>query len=108
MKITCSTEGGFAAIPALQVPFEVDTDDLDPETASELERYVRESDFFDSPPPTQLPVPPGAADLRAYAITVQDGTRIQTVRLADPVPAGPLERLVSRMNALRQPEPREP
>jgi hypothetical protein len=107
MKITCSTEGGFAAIPALQVPFEVDTDDLDPETASELERYVRESDFFDSPH-AQIPLPSGAADLRSYSITVQDGTRIQTVRLADPVPAGPLERLVTRLNALRQPEPREP
>ena len=101
MKISYTADGGFAPIPALQAPFEVDTDDLDSETARGLEQCVNESNFFDAPA-TQS-VPPKGADLRTYSITIDNGTRTQTVQLSDPLPPGPLGDLVSRLNAIRRP-----
>jgi hypothetical protein len=101
MKITLKQDGGFAYVPALSAPVTIDTEDIDPEEASELESLVRGSHFFERGPSKKVAA--GAADYRTYTLTVQDGSRVHTVKLRDPITDADLERLVSRVKALRHP-----
>src|SRR4051812_2165480 len=96
MKITFEMQGGFAHIPGLSGPVIVDTAQLDPQIATQLEASVHESRFFDQPASITLQAK-GAADHRTYTITIEDGTRIHTVQLTDPIPDANLERFVSHL-----------
>ncbi|MGE5602421.1 MAG: protealysin inhibitor emfourin [Nitrososphaerales archaeon] len=101
MKITLKQTGGFAFIPGLNAPVTIDTQDIDSEVACELESLVRDSDFFEKSSSTH--VARGAADYRTYTLTVQDGSRVHTVKLTDPIADADLERLVSRVKAISRP-----
>ena len=61
-----------------------------------------ESRFFDQPASAGS-LTKGAADYRTYTITVEDGPRLHTIRLTDPVTEANLEPLVSRLRSLARP-----
>ncbi len=105
MRLKLKTEGGFASLPGLQAPVEIDTDELREEEAAELVRCVRETRFFERPEgPGEAPS--GAADLRLHIVTVEEGTRSRTVRAYEPVGDPALRALIdvleARVRALRR------
>ena len=102
MNITFQMSGGFAYIPGLSRPVIIDTAQIDPQVANQLEFLVRESRFFDQPARVDTTAK-GAADYRTYTITLQDGPRIHTVQLTDPITDANLERLVSRLQIMARP-----
>ena len=105
MKITVEMSGGFAHIPALSRPVTIDTAQVDPQVANQLESFVRESRFFDKPARAD-DIPKGAADYRTYSVTVEDGSRIHSVQLNEPIPDTNLERLVSLVRLMARPKAR--
>lgn len=87
-------DGGFAYMPALSKPLSLDTAQLDPQVARQLEAYVREAHFFDQPAQPGKATK-GAADYRTYTIAVEDGPRFHTIQVTDPIADANLQRLVS-------------
>ena len=74
MRIRVRRTGGFAGID--EEVGSVDTASLAPDTRDELERLVRESDFFALPAAVEGDV---GADQFRYEVTVEDGARAHTV-----------------------------
>jgi hypothetical protein len=95
MKITFKASGGFIHLPGFVKPVVIDTAEISPQLASELESCVRESHFFKQP--ARAEVPGGAADYRTYTITVQDGRRARTIEFTDLAADQNLQRLASRL-----------
>ena len=91
-------EGGIALFPGLRTPVEIDTQGLPEEEATEIVSRVEEARFFERPGGPEEP-PPGAADLRLYTVTVEDGARKHTVRVYDPIADPALRALVSSLDA---------
>lgn len=102
MKITFKTNGGFAYLPALSKPLIIDTTQIDPQVANQLESFVRESDFFNQPAQINT-VSKGAADYRTYTLTVEDGTHSHTIQLTDPIADANLQRFVSHLRNMAHP-----
>jgi hypothetical protein len=90
--------GGFAHFPGLSRPVRIDTTELSPEQADQLKRLVARARFFEQPAEVGAP-PPGAADLRSYTITVQDGDRTHTVKTSDALEDPQLRELVEHLRA---------
>jgi emfourin len=80
--INFESGGGFAHFPGLSRPVRIDTQELAAEQADQLKGLVERARFFEQPAELGSP-PPGAADLRSYTITVQDGDRTHTVKTSD-------------------------
>lgn len=99
MMITFEMNGGFAHIPNLSQPTIIDTAQINPKTATQLESLVRESHFFDRPIHADI-VPKGAADYRTYTITVKDDLHARTIQFTDLAMDVNLERLVSCIQAI--------
>jgi len=97
--------GGFAHIPALSGPVTTDTEHVEPRVAERLESLVQESCFFDQPARLDTKAK-GAADYRTYTITVQDGLRVHTVELTDPINDQNLGTLVSFLQGMSRPSAR--
>ena len=102
MRITFEMSGGFVHVPTLSKPVIIDTAQIDPQAATQLESLVRESRFFDQPARADT-VAKGAADYRTYTICVEDGPRVHTVQLTEPIADANLERLVSRLQVMARP-----
>jgi hypothetical protein len=103
MRVQFQTEGGIAYIPGLQKPITIDVDALPEADASRLRQLVSAVSFFDLP--TRIGSPPrGAADMRQYTITIEDGGRRHTMRVAEPVSDPSLQELIDtlRTQARRQ------
>src|SRR3954471_12268859 len=83
MRIELQTEGGIAFFPGLNKPVVLNTTDLPKAQADQLHKLIDSTRFFDLPAASRS-VPKGAADIRGYTITVEDGRRRRTVRLNDP------------------------
>ena len=98
MRIRFESEGGFGYFPGLQRPLELDTDRLPSQQASRLEQLVRDADFLDRRNDSGAPQP-GAADYRTYTITIQDGTRARTLKVAEPIHDRTLRALVEYLTA---------
>jgi Emfourin len=98
MVITFESGGGFAHFPGLSRPVRIDTAELAAEQADQLEGLVERARFFDQPPEVGSP-PPGAADLRSYTITVQDGDRTHTVKTSDALEDPALRELLEHLRA---------
>jgi hypothetical protein len=99
MRIWFRSDGGFAAIPALQAERLVDTHALDDDQADRIVRIVHDADFF-ARPPRVTTLPAGAADYRFFTITVDDGERRHTVQVDEPIADLRLRRLVEGLETL--------
>ena len=105
MKIIFEMSGGFVHVPTLSKPIIIDTAEIDPQVAHQLESFVQKSRFFDQPACAETRAK-GAADYRTYTITMQDGARVHTVHLTDPITDANLEQLVSCLKVMaRSPKP---
>jgi len=102
MKLTFKMSGGFAYIPALSKPVIIDTDQIDPEVADQLRSLVQESRFFDYPEIIHN-LSKGAADYLTYTITIEDGSRVHTLQLTDPIADVNLAQLVSFLKGKTRP-----
>jgi hypothetical protein len=102
MRVQFKTEGGVAFFPGLSKPTIIDGDDLPPKEAAELKRLAAAARFFGLPadPPRRT----GAADYRQYTITIEDGQRSHTVRLADPIEDPDLQALVDFLSEKARPK----
>ena len=83
MRIQLNTDGGLVYFPPANRPITVDTDELPPEEARELERLVEAAGFFDMPAVSEPPR--GAADVIRYTISISSPERSHTVSFTDPV-----------------------
>jgi hypothetical protein len=101
MKINFQMSGGFAYIPALSKPSIIDTSQVDPDTAKDLEARVRDSRFFEQP--ARASAAPKGADYRTYTITIEDGGRSHTIQLTDPIKDSNLQTLVSQLRTISNP-----
>jgi hypothetical protein len=93
MRIQFQMEGGIAHFPGLSQPTVIESDTLPEAEAEQLKQLVESVRFFELPARAGTP-PRGAADYRQYTITVEDGGRRHTVRLADPVEGPHLQQLL--------------
>lgn len=88
MRVTFKIEGGAAHFPGLARPVEIDTGDLPPDEARELEERVRAANLFE-PGRDHAPADEGAQgpvrDGRLYTITVEDDGGRRTAELRDPI-----------------------
>jgi hypothetical protein len=96
MKISLSKSGGFASFPGLSRPVVTDTAQLDPRLSQQLEALVQDAGFFDRPASVDTTAR-GAADYFTYTLTVEDGSRVHTVRLTEPITDASLKRLVDSL-----------
>jgi hypothetical protein len=84
MRIRLEQSGGFAAIPALQKPVEVDTARLGADETASLEALVRRTGLLEGKL-RSVDDPPAGADLREYTLTVTEHDAVATVHLRDPL-----------------------
>jgi hypothetical protein len=100
MRVQLKMEGGIAFFPGLSKPIIIDSDQLSRQEADELKRLVDAAHFFELP--TTMPSPArGAADYRQYTITIQDGSKLHTVHLTDPIEDPNLQALLAYLRARR-------
>ena len=99
MRIVYRREGGFAHMPGLSQPLELDTRGLGAEQARRLEELVAGADLFARP--RAEPAPSRSADIYSYTLTVQVGRRRRTLRLHDPIDEPALQALLSYLEELR-------
>ena len=78
----------------------VDSGDLPKEQATQLQQLIDSTRFFDLPAASRS-LPKGAADMRHYTITVEDGQRRRTVRLNDPVEDAGIQKLLDFVQGQR-------
>jgi hypothetical protein len=93
MRVELLTEGGVAFFPGLSKPVVIDSADLSQAEAQRLEQLVGEARFFELPAASRS-LPKGGADIRTHTITVKDGRRSHTVRLAEPIENQNLQALI--------------
>src|SRR5215204_1699213 len=72
MRVELQTDGGIAYFPGLSKPVVVDSSDLPKEQSAQLKQLIASTRFFELPAASRS-LPKGAADLRRYTITVEDG-----------------------------------
>jgi hypothetical protein len=106
MRVELQTDGGIAYFPGLSKPVVVNSADLPKAQASQLQQLIDDAHFFELPAAPRAR-PKGAADMRSYTITVEDGRRRSTVRLVDPVEDTNLQALIEFLEAQRVPGSRE-
>jgi len=99
VTIEFRTSGGVAYFPGLAAPVTFDTADLPEGRRTSLERLVEDAHFFDQP--ADAPLPTRGADYQVHTITIRDGKRTHTVRVADPIKDPSLAALVDELQKLR-------
>jgi hypothetical protein len=100
MRVELQTEGGVAYFPGLAKPVVVDSSQMPNDQATQLQQLLDSCNFFELPAASRS-LPKGAADMRRYTITVQDGRRHRTVRVSDPVDDPQLQALIEFMQGQR-------
>jgi hypothetical protein len=98
MRIQFQMEGGIAHFPGLSQPTVIESSALPEAEADQLNQLVEAVRFFELPARASTP-PRGAADYRQYTISVEEGERRHTVRLADPVEDPQLQQLLGYLQA---------
>src|SRR5215211_2517941 len=93
MRVELQTDGGVAYFPGLSKPIVVDSSDLPKAQSAQLKHLIDSTRFFELPAASRS-LPKGAADIRRYTITVEDGRRRRTVRLVDPIEDTHLQALI--------------
>jgi hypothetical protein len=102
--VRLESDGGFAYLPGLQRPVEVDSARLAPEEGARLRALLDAARFFSRPADDEnesATSGPGAADQRTYTVTATRGGRTRTLRFSDPVGDPALARLVAHLESLR-------
>jgi hypothetical protein len=98
MRVQFQSDGGLAVFPGLQTPINIDVDALPASDANRLHELFRATSFFDLP--TRIGTPTrGAADMRTYTISIEDGGRRHTVQVAEPITDATLQDLVDALQA---------
>jgi len=97
MRIRFESDGGFAYLPGLNRPFVVDTAELPPATATELEALAHTARASASGEP------PSGADQRSYRITIDSGGGSRTMTFTDPVSDPAAQALIDRLKELKKP-----
>jgi len=93
MLITLQSQGGIAFFPRLNQPRVIDTASLAATERSKIESLIQAVHFFTLP--TVIGTKPrGAADLREYTITVEDGAHSHAVHITEPIQNPDLEALI--------------
>jgi hypothetical protein len=96
---------GVGYFPGLAKPVVIEADRLAEAEARELAELVAGAGFFDRPAPAGAPPARGAADLRRFVVTVEQGGRCRTLHLGEPIDDPGLRRLVRflevKANAVR-------
>jgi len=105
MRVQFKTEGGITYFPGLSKPVTIESADLPQAEADTLRRLVEAARFFELPADSRA-LRRGAADYHQYMITVEDGRRHHTVRLADPIESPELQALVEFLR--EKTRPRQP
>jgi len=100
MRVELQTEGGVAYFPGLAKPVVVDSSDLPQAQATQLRQLIDSARFFELPVASRS-IPKGAADMRHYTITIEDGRRHRTVRLNDPVEDPQVQALIDFVQGQR-------
>src|SRR5438093_12303211 len=98
MRVQFQTDGGLAVFPRLQKPISIDVDALPEADANRLRQLISAVGFFHLPGHIGTP-PRGAADMRQYTITIEDGRRRHTVRVTEPVTDATLQELLDALQA---------
>jgi hypothetical protein len=97
LRLRFEMDGGFAYIPALAEPYEVDTATIDPTEAATLRTLLTEAHFFTLP--ARPEDPPRGADQRTFTITATQDNRTHTITLTEPIKDPALARLVDHLRA---------
>lgn len=100
MRVELQTEGGMAFFPGLSKPIVLNSSDLSKAQSAQLQQLLDSTHFFKLPAASRS-LPKGAADMRRYTITVEDGRRRRTVRLVDPVEDTHLQALIEFLQQQR-------
>ena len=101
MRIELKQEGGFAALPGLNKPFTLDTNDLQAVQTRKMSDLVRACHFFDLPS-APTPPHPGAADYHSYTLTITDGKRRHTIVRSDPVSDTDVQALIDFVQEMQR------
>ena len=100
-RVTFHVEGGFAHLPGLAQPREIDPTTLPASDAATLRTLI------EGAAPVGRPARDGSAgaDCRTYVLTVESaGGRRRTVTLSDPIADAAVARLIARLSsAARRP-----
>lgn len=99
MRVQWKKEGGFAYLPGLNKPREIDADSLPEPKKEELERRIQSANFFQKPEEVEQRAR-GAADYQQYQITVEEGGRTHTVNFSDVAPDSDLLELFDYLDEL--------
>jgi hypothetical protein len=102
MKIDYLRSGGFAN---LSLRLAVDTGDLPPDKAQDLQRLVDAAGFFDLP--ARIGTEGGAADAFHYRIAISGGGRAHTVEVLNASPPSSLQPLLDHLTAAARTAARE-
>lgn len=105
MRVTFKTEGGVAHFPGLARPVRIDTTDLSPDEARELEEGVRSSRLLQTAAEEHnagAPSDPEVRDGRCHTITVEEGGKFRTARVCDPVEDPELGSLIALLERHRR------
>jgi hypothetical protein len=99
VRLRLQQSGGFAAIPGLSKPVEVDTARLGPDESAVLESLVHRTGFLEGP--VRSATPATGADLREYTLTVVDRGAVTTVHFRDPLVDPAVATLVEQLQSYR-------
>ena len=103
MRVTIKTEGGTAHFPGLARPVEIDTEDLAPDEARELEEGLRTAGLLGEHPCEQRDVAaPNVPDARCHTITVERDHERRSAQVCDPVASPALGSLISLLERHRR------
>ena len=98
MRVQFQVSGGIGYFPGLAAPRTIDVDTLDETNQELLRQLVDEAQFFSLP--SRIAAARGAADMRTYHLTIEDGARCHSVAVSDPVALAPLRQLVEVLQTL--------
>lgn len=107
MRIEIKREGGFAFVPGLNRPRQLDLRDLPPAQAEELARSVHAASFFEQPARVGV-ASKGAADQTRVTLTIEEEGRRHSVQLLEPVQDPHLRELLALIKKAERDATRPP
>lgn len=109
MRVTIKTEGGAAHFPGLARPVEIDTEDLAPDEARQLEGALHAAGLLDRHLDEDLDGRRDAhasgtnvRDARCHTVTVERGGERRTTRVCDPIASPEVSSVISLLERHRR------